>query len=573
MIVRSRRLRYSDDPDAPTPGVAASADAAAAPIASKSPSKGLLIGIIAGGTALLLIAVVAVVALVLPAPLGGSSTDGTDVADITREPETTWEYDWVGDNDGDFLYEEPTIVAIGADRALVWTKYSPYAGGQSGSAEWYEGYDEHYEDGYAAGLLYLDACQAYRQAYLDGTLPYNAVYPWDESYRESFFPEGALDALGQHNAEFLGFHDGFYDAEYEAGKGYRKKEQPVDPGYAPTVALLNALSGEVEWTIDLSNVIDGVDYTSTIRAYELEGASAAAIVVSEGDSMASSVVTLNLSNGEVLSQFDSDGPVEVTSFEGDIIIASWNEDGDETTVGRYSVDNLDDDPKWETQLFGGAYLASSSTFILVFGDDKRVVLNGSNGEEADWGDDVGATYFFVGSQLLRVESTEDGPQLEGWNANDDSTWEHPIDAEYYSVLDGSLFVAETTGDGYSKLQRINPSNGQEIWADTFDDDFDSVLGLRGSNLLLESGIKVIVVDLGSGEEKFSQKVGKIFRIYEGSSLYYVHSSAGELVAYSYGEKGDVWKLRLDESESISTLGKHLVLIDYDEGEIRGLADK
>ena len=44
----------------------------------------------------------------------------------------------------------------------------------------------------------------------------------------------------------------------------------------------------------------------------------------------------------------------------------------------------------------------------------------------------------------------------------------------------------------------------------------------------------------------------------------------ELAAYSYGEKGDVWTLDIDESEGIVKVGNHLALLDYDKGTLNGL---
>jgi len=119
------------------------------------------------------------------------------------------------------------------------------------------------------------------------------------------------------------------------------------------------------------------------------------------------------------------------------------------------------------------------------------------------------------------------------------------------------------------LQRIDPSNGSEKWGDTYDDEFDYVIGVQGSSILLASGTKIIVLDAGNGEEKFSQKAGDFYGAYEGANQYYVYTG-DELAAYSYGEKGDVWTLDIDESEGIVKVGNHLALLDYDKGTLNGL---
>ena len=105
----------------------------------------------------LLLAVVAVVALVLPRVLGdGAAANLPDVADIASEPRTTWTFDWVGEADPEFIDDAPDIATVGDSHALVWASFDSqaFADSQSDSAGWYEGYDEHYSAGYRAGLAY-----------------------------------------------------------------------------------------------------------------------------------------------------------------------------------------------------------------------------------------------------------------------------------------------------------------------------------------------------------------------------------------------------------------------------------
>lgn len=595
MFIPSDRIRRVDSPDAPTPGAvppgvppvappgyvapaaAAPAAPAAAPVGYVTPpaaaapggpkkpvSKGLLIGLIAGGGVLVIGAIVAVVALVLPSLLGGGSTDTVEVADISEEPDTTWKYDWVGDNDEEFLDSSPEVVAVGDSQALVWAvfDYYSYADSQGNSAGWYEGYDDQYDDGYAAGEEYAVA----RQAYIDDTYPYTVPYPDSEDY----FPAGAYDDYD----EWLGFQDGFYDAAYDYGEGYSKKEKPVDPDYTPTIALISALDGKEAWNIDLSEAIDGVDFSSDFQAYDVEGTNAVAIVasVTNDDETTYVVATLDKGNGKVISTLEADGPSSVTPAEGKLLVSTYNADDEETTFGLYAVDGLDDDPAWDSKLDGGAYVYVENGFVLAYSYDEGegVALNLSDGEEAEWGDDIDEAvgYTFVGTQLVRLEDDE----VEGYGTNGERTWK-AVDSEMTPfTYDGILLTAEADGDVYSGLQRINPGNGSEQWADTFDDEFDYVIGVQGNSILLADGSSIIVLDAGSGEEKFTQKVGDFYSTFEGANLYYVYTG-DELAAYSYNEKGDVWTLDVDDSEGIITVGKHLALLDYDKGTIHGLGRK
>jgi len=583
MFIPSNRLRRVDTPDVPTPGVvppvvppvappgyvapsapvdpAPGAPVAAAPGGPKKPvSKGLLIGLIAGGAALVVVAIIAVIALVLPGILGGGSTDQTDVADIGDEPDTTWKYDWVGDNDQDFLESSPSVVSVGDSSALVWADfdYDAYASSQGNSEGWYEGYDEQYSDGYAAGLEFLEAYDAWWD---------DETYTLDLPDEEDYFPAGAYDDY----EEWLGFQDGFYDARYEQGEGYSQQEKPVDPDYSPSITLINAASGDEEWTVDLTDAIDGADFQSSISAFDIEDSNAVLVVASviDKDTVKYTAATLDKGNGDVISTLEADGPISAYGFGGDVILGSTNEDGDETTFGRYSVGNLEDDPKWDATVDGYAVLYSYNDFVVAYSEDESLVVNANTGEDAEWGDDIDdeVGYRFAGDQLLRIEDDE----IEGYGTNGDSTWKS-VDAEGYFIGDGMLLTFEEDGDAYSGLQRIDPSNGSEKWGDTYDDEFDYVVGVQGSNILLVSGTKIIVIDAGNGEEKLSQKAGDVYTVYEGANQYYAYTG-DELAAYSYGEKGDVWTLDLDDSEGITVVGKQFVLIDYDKGTLNGLAAK
>lgn len=575
MFISSIRLRRVDVPDEPTPGVVPPADKAPAPAttppaaaapadpaAPKKPlAKGLLVGLIAGGAALVVVAIIAVVVLVLPSIFGGGSTDTVEVVDIGAEPETTWEYNWVGDNDEDYLESEPSVAAVGDDHALVWATfdYYSYTETQGDSAGWYEGYDEQYADGYSAGREYKQASDAWWEA-LDFAVP----IPEEETY----FPQ---DAYGDYD-EWLGFQDGFYDGAYDQGEGYSQKQKPVDPDYTPTLALLNAADGGEAWSIDLTDAIDGVDFESSIQGSDIEGSDAVLVYAttpSDGEHT-NTAVTISKSNGEVISTLEADGPISASPFGGDLLIAVTDSDGDETTIGRYGIDAIDDDAKWEISMDGAARTVVIGDFVMVYSDeDEFLALDANSGEEAEWGDDLDSDvyYSFLGSQLLRFEDGE----IEGYNTAGDSVWEDAVESEMSPFYDdGALLVAEEDGDQYTELQRINPGNGSQMWAEAFGDEFDYVIGVQGNSLLLAEGDNIIVVDLGSGEERFSQKAGDFYGVAEGANQYYV-STADELAAYSYGEKGDAWTMDLDDNESITLAGKHLVLVDSDGGTLHGLA--
>jgi hypothetical protein len=523
--------------------------------------------LIAGGALVLILAMVLVVIFVVPALFGGS-TSGADVADISSEPTTTWTYDWAGDNNPDFLDDEPDVTPIGESQALVWPVFDVAAYGDAiGTAlGWYEGYDQQYDDGYAAGLEFHAADEAYR----NDTFPYT-VPPANE---EAFFPEGAY---GNYD-EFLGFQDGFTDATEQLGAGANRREKPIDPGYVPAVTLLNAETGTPQWTVDLSQAVDGVDYMSTISAFDIEGSNAIAVIVSlpNSDADAYSLLTLDRADGDTLSSISTPGGFDVASLDGDIIVANSSESGESSEIGRYAVDRLDKEPRWMTETTGVPILSASAGFVIGYGKDTGIVLNGSDGTVAAWGDDINYTiyYQFVGEQLIRTDNSIDPGiyTIQGWDVEGNSTWPDPLTAEAVTVLDGSLFTMDSGGSGFSNLQRADPTDGSEIWRDAYGETFDAFLGVAGNFLLLSRGSSVLVVDLATGRDVQSQKVGDFVDLFTGDRLYYVPAGE-ELVAYRYTEADPVWSLGLTEGQSVTTVGNHLVLIDADTSTLSGLAAK
>lgn len=574
-MITSPRRSLAKKADDETPGVVPQPEPDAAnPVEpAEAPAKsrtGLLLGLIAGGAALVLVAVVAVIALLLPGILrGGSGDNPPDVADIAAEPEATWTFDWVGDADEQFLDDDPEIAAVGDKQALVWASFDSYAysDSQGNVAGWYEGYDEQYDDGYAAGLEYEKAYSAW----LDDTT-FSTAFPVDED----FYPEGAYGNF----EEWLGFDDGFWDARLGEDDGYSKKEKPVAPDYTPTITLLDTATGDAVWTVDLADAIDGVDYTSTFYAFDVEGSDAVAVstTTTVGDTTAYSVVALAKSNGQVISKLESDGPTGVEAFGGDIIVTSSDKGGEDTSVARFAVDGLDGDPKWQADgpdsSYGASVFALGSEFLEVIGDDEGVILFGSTGRNAEFGSDVdfSTTYEYAGGQLVRSERSDDSTKVEGWSSDDDSTWTGSVTADYAQIVDGTIFTADAEGDGYSGLVAINPSDGEPLWSEAWDGEFDGVYGVRDGKVLVVSRTKLIILDAGNGVALFSQKLGDVSGFYEGVDGYYVASDE-TLVAYGYGAKGSVWSFDVDDDQDIIAIGRSLGLVDHDKGTLRGLAAK
>lgn len=521
--------------------------------------------IVAGVAVVALLGGAAAAAIVLPQFFGSNLSDETEVADILSEPQLTWTYDWVGENDREFLDETPQATEIGDGRALVWASFD-YAAflDKNGASGWYEGYDEQYDAGFDLGEQYADDVQEYNA----DTYPYTVPAPHEEDY----FPEGAYD----NYVEFLGFQHGFADGRAGKTIGTSREEAPPTPNFTPAVTALDTTNGAVLWTVNLAELVEGVDYSSTYYAQEVEGSNAVALFISTYSALdvGYSVLVLDTSSGAVLSQLSTDAPVSGESLDGDLVLALSDDTGESSRVARYSPSGLAGDPKWSTDVDGSAYLTVGEGYVIVQGSEQGTVLNGSNGTAAGWGQDISYTvgYAFVGSQLIRIQTTESAEnyRVEGWTTKGTSSWSAPITVSYFELTDAALFSSEASEGGYSALQRVDPATGDSAWQQPFGETFDRTLGVQGNRVLLQRGDTVIVLDLGSGEEAFRESPGEFTVAYEGSSLYYVLVE-GALNAYKYSGPGEVWSFALSDAQRVTVAGGRLAIVDFEAGTLSGLA--
>lgn len=522
----------------------------------------MVVGLIA---LVVVVVVVVAAALVLPALFAPSRADSIDVADIHNEPKATWTFDWMGENDSEFVGASPETAPIGDGRALVWTQfeYSNFLKA-SGNSGWYPGYDEQYDLGFDAGTIYASDVDAYNA----DTYPYTVPTPRASDY----FPPGAYNDF----IEYRGFHDGFDDAKTKAPAGTSRREAPEAPNYTPTVVCLDTTNGEALWSVNLAEVVDGVDYSTSFRAQDVEGSNAVAIFIATyGTAVPSyAVLTLDKSTGAVLSQLATPGPATAVTLDGDLVVIATDATAERSRIARYDVDELAGDAKWAVETEPNATIAVGEGYVIVYGIPNGTVLNGANGSTAGWGDDISASvgYTFVGSDLLRVEATQSPITftLRGWSTRGEPTWSESVTVSLFTVVGGNLLALERADDGYSQLQRIDPATGSVLWTSTFGDPFDKALGSQADTLLLRQANSVIVVDLATGDERFRQNTAGFGRLYEGATLYYA-ASWRTLAAYRYDASGEVWTFALTAGQTATAVGGRLVIVDAHEGTLIGLA--
>lgn len=564
-MIRRPRVRMATAPDGESPAAAVPDPEQAAATPDSRRHNRITTALVAGGVVVIVIAALAVI---VPRLMTGDALEGPpDVADIPGKPKTTWSFDWLADADPAFVEDTPAIAPVGDDRALIWATFDSYAysDSQGSEAGWYEGYDEQYADGYAAGAQWLEDYDSYWESTSLG-----AAFPVQKDY----YPAGAYGDYEQ----WLGFDDGFYDAAYDNGEGFSKKEKPIAPDFSPTVTLLNTSNGRAEWSVDLADAIDGVDFTSTIYAVDVPGSEAVVVSSSTiGDASSSyALVSLSRSDGSVLSSLESDGPIGVTAIDGDVVVSTADEKGRNATVARYPVAGLGDEPTWQADgpesATGATIAALGSEYVQVVGDDGGVVLRASSGRPAGFGDDAryGVAYHYADGQLVRLQNAEDNTSVEGWNEDAGSAWAEPVASDYARVIDGRIFVATADGDGFTGLAAIDPATGEALWAKPWAHDFDGVHGVRNGSILVMSGSTVTALDADTGVPRYSQKLGDVSAFYEGAESYYVYTG-DRLIAYSYTEKGGRWSFRVEQTEGVLAIGHRLGLIDLDTGTLHGLA--
>lgn len=520
------------------------------------------------GTVVVAVVVAAVLVLaailVIPRLFGPSLVDSVDVVDIPNEPTESWTFDWMRDNDREFVNAAPETLPIGDARALVWARFD-YPGflEASGASGWFPGYDEQYDLGYDAGKIYAADVDSYNA----DTYPYTIPTPHESDY----FPPGAYDNF----IEYRGFHDGFGDAKATSPAGTSRREAPAEPKFTPLVSAVDSTNGTAVWTVNLADVVDGVDYSSWFYGLDIVGSNAVALFIStySGAAPTYSVLTLDRSTGSVLSQLQTDGEATGVALDGDLVLTFADADGESSRVARYSPDDLAHDPKWVTEVEAYATVTAAQGFVMVQGVEHGTVLNGDRGSKAGWGQDITLTtgYVFVGSQLLRVEASGvDGSYtVQGWTTKGTTSWNEPITVSYFDLVDTGLFSSATADGGYSQLQRVDPATGAGLWKSSSSETFDAVLGVQGATLLLGHGNEVIAVDLTSGKKKFTEITGPVTTIYEGAALYYVPAEGG-LSAHRYDKQGEVWSIDLGAGTAI-VVGGRLALVNADEGTISGLA--
>jgi len=612
---------------APAPAAAAPAPAApgtpppppAPPTTgSRRGRLGLALGLGAGGVVVVGGLITAGV-LLIPALLNPAAASTSRVSDITSEPDRSWK---VGVGASGDYYDSPSLSAVGDSKVLALTTFD-YADWEDAQdtgdspIAWYDGVEADYAAGYEQGAAYGAAYDAYWDCdyWSDSSCP---DYPDVDGYLTEHMTEDPRyyygyyddDAASGHLGEYVGWEDGYDGAEQGASLP-TKPETPVD---GSLLQMIDTNGGKELWNREITDVFPEHTAGANIWSYVVGDR---LVVVDTGEvwSYSSSsddaadttavVATLSTSDGSTVSSVEVDGGLASATVVGDRLVAVLT--GDEA-VREFDPAHLDGSSAWASPIdlreADSAWVSrvDDKSFAVTDGDETSYYAL-ADGKETSWSDDVAwggtltsgslgskasddETYVMIDGRLYDLESSDDDDAYS-FTRIDTSTgkpaWEDPIEGGQVLYVDGQFYVYSSCRDDVcDDLQSYDPSSGKAKWSDPIDADWypiakygDRMLAwsIDWGNLELD---QLTLVNLGDGSVVKDADPPHITQddmdtgVYAGEQLFYTVVK-GKLQAYRPTDRQPVWKLSLDDSESIRVLGSKLFLYDSDSQQLIGLA--
>lgn len=567
---------------------------------------GLIIALIGSGLVFAVASIAVVVFLVLPLILPSAITaPGTSlVRDIPSAPKAAWALKLAGKGSAEFLNSKPGSVELGDGAALLWADfdYDLFEQTKYDSLWWYEGVEDDYAVGLAAGEAYLAAKALANKG--EGAQPVEG----------DFMPQEWWD-LDKPRGSAWGWTDATF--EYPFGTSL-PPSPPGNPDYTPVASLVNLDNGEVRWSIDLVAETKATYQSRITAAAPADGSGQVIIAVRNEEKGASSyILALDRNSGEIVSKLVVDGTAAVVGA-GDAVIALLTDDdvvvrkpGKDKeweaatqalaeslpgTVMRIDPQHLDGEPTWQKDLVGVQSMGELNGYLAFSGGGEYApVLVADDGSAAAWGADFrdeNIYYYFSGDHLIREEQfmptidpetgMPDGVRtstLMGYDALDGTpAWKEPVVSS--TVMQdpaGNLFVADADVDGlgffagFFALRPLDPATGTSLWAERYE---GGVYGGGGSNNEFSAFTtmeeQLVVLSLTTGLAVEVAEVNEVDTFARGAENFYVQT-ADELIAVTPGTTKKLWTLPLDDGVGIVRIGGRLLLFDPAKAEITGLS--
>jgi len=603
---------YATAPAAPG-GVPPVAPPPAAP--GRKRRLGLALGLGAGGV-VVVGGLITAAALVIPALLSPAAASSR-VGDITAEPDRGWK---VGVGASGDYYDTPELTAIGDSKVLALTTFDYYdweSDQDTGDSPiaWYDGVDADYAAGYEQGAAYEAAYEAYWNCdyWSDSSCP---DYPDVDDYLTThmtddpryFYSYYDSDAAAEHLGEYVGWEDG-YDGEEQGASLPAKPKTPVD---GSVLQMIDTNAGKELWSRDITDVFPDHTAGTSIWTYlvgdqlvVIDTGAVSSYSSSSSDADTTAVIaTLSTSDGSTVSTAEADGGIGSATAVGNRLVAVLV--GDER-VREFDPAHLDAASAWSSPI---DLREADSAWVSHVGDTAFAVEDGDEttyygldtGKETAWSDNVSwggsltsgslssisgdEAFIMADGYLFDVESDDDN-ETYTFNRIDTSTgkpvWEDPIEGGMMVYIDGQFYVySDCRDDVCDDLQSYDPSNGKAKWSDPIDADWYPI-GKYGDKMLawkIDWGNQELdsltLVSLGDGSVVKDADPPHLAQddldssLYLGEQMFYTVSN-GKLQAYRPADRQSVWKLSLDDSESVRVLGSKLYLYDSDAQQLIGLA--
>ncbi|MDR1824079.1 MAG: PQQ-like beta-propeller repeat protein [Bifidobacteriaceae bacterium] len=432
-------------------------------------------------------------------------------------------------------------------------------------SDWYQGYDEDYEAGFADGTAYQELLDASLDCGYDETCP---EYPNESDYYK-----------GNYNAD--GYDDGWTDARYwEYGK--YKAKAPTSAG-GTVLGKIDLTTGEATWTASLTeasgyiNAYVGCDddagYGQTILTEQGYFLTVVTDTMWGGyGSTASCAAILVGPNGDVVEKLTGVG--SLLAYDG--AVAAFT-DGSDVTAFRLPGGQ----EVWQEAAPRG--LSYSIGYPLEFADGtwavptKEGYVELATGKELGFGEHASddTVYFAVGQAAIELtydweSMTYDCEAMAYDAATGAEMWDEPLERVTTVVGgfegdDGWVVVVSTSSGQY--LKGFDLATGGEIWSKSIvagasisqvDANTVAVAGLR-------LGQSISLYEATTGRQVWSvRSPGQGASVVLGTEVMYVATDDAGLFGYAVAQPGtQLWQADLpsgSQSEVLSEGGALLVQV-------------
>lgn len=511
---------------------------------------------------LLLLSGVAVAAWFLavrPAPT--ASTEYV-VEDMRTLPEKTWTYEFAPHGDEQWIEEWPTILNLGGDRFAVLAALDRYNYSQQNASAWYEGYDEHYATGYADGVRYGEAYQAY---YDDGT---DRI---EDPDRADFFSlEGVTYDVADSFDEFdtyRGWADGFSDGEDGMAEGSNSAEQPDTLPTFGHVSVIDSRTGQEIWSVGLEDFgVASPEWETSLVGPSPEGHITLAVVSPDDEAM-TVLHALSPIDGSEVSRVEFPHIVETAVNHGEA--TSPLVSVSENSVSRWDTSDLGGDPVWTALLDPsepGTSTWTEAGYVVLHSQEAMLLLDAETGVPPPWFAGVGSSleYQVLEDVVLRIDESGSGQFVDGVDAKGRTLWSG--EAEEFLSRSGSggevlLRAKDNREFGFDNLMRRDPLTGEPMWDSEYSGDPGYVIGTVPGSIVLESEGSTEIVDIHTGERR--HRLPGVAELL-GTTVVYGDDGDDEsarLRAWDVRDGSELWSMPLSESEAPSSVGDLIIIRD------------